>query len=206
MMTVGNLEHERNENSRLFTEVYNLRQDNELLTLEIQNLQRQISALELLADSDTLTPLPNRRFFQRELARVIEHVAAGHSQAALLFVDVDGLKKINDHHGHLAGDAALIHVAKLLRKTARPQDTVARLGGDEFAVIMAPVTDLEVSGQIDAVRRVIGNTHLMLDSERVDVKISAGFTMIAPDDSTEQAMQRADAAMYMVKRDQASAR
>ena len=104
----------------------------DLLSLESQ--------LTEIANRDDLTQLRNRRFFYGQLQEELRRSAEAKRPTAILMIDVDALKAINDEFGHLAGDAALVNLAKLMAKCARPADVVARLGGDEFAILM-PKTD-----------------------------------------------------------------
>ena len=105
-----------------------LRQENAALRAHVAELEGRIEKLERLADSDTLTPLPNRRFFFRAIERAVAQHARHGTPAALLFVDLDLLKEINDAHGHSVGDQALIHTAWILREKVRGSDVVARIG------------------------------------------------------------------------------
>src|SRR6478736_3051495 len=102
----------------------------------IATLQERVEQLDRLAHQDSLIELPNRRGFLRELDRLIDRAARYGEQAAMLFVDIDGLKMINDSFGHRAGDEALIQVANLLSKGVRHSDVVARIGGDEFGILL----------------------------------------------------------------------
>ena len=111
----------------------------DLLTLESQ--------LTEIANSDDLTQLRNRRFFYGRLQEELRRSAEAKRPTALLMIDVDALKAINDEFGHLAGDAALVNLARLMTKCARPADIVARLGGDEFAILM-PKTDRRGAGAL----------------------------------------------------------
>ena len=103
-----------------------LSQENAALRARVAELETRIEKLERLADSDTLTPLPNRRFFFRAIERAVAQHARHGTPAALLFVDLDRLKEINDAHGHSTGDQALIHTAWVLREKVRGSDVVAR--------------------------------------------------------------------------------
>ena len=104
--------------------------ENQLLSSALAKMRERIEELERLVDSDTLTPLPNRRRFVREVERVALHGRRyGPSSSWVMFVDVDGLKQINDTHGHIAGGAALIHVANIRQALVRTTDVVARIGG-----------------------------------------------------------------------------
>src|SRR5260221_13697281 len=115
-----------------------------LLRGKVARLQERVEQLDQLAPQDSLIDLPNRRGFMRELERLISRVDRYGINAAMLFVDLDGLKMINDTFGHRAGDEALIQVANLLSKGVRHSDIVARIGGDEFGIL------LETSDEGDA--------------------------------------------------------
>src|SRR5881392_3220087 len=119
-------------------------EDISLLRGKVARLQERVEQLDQLAHQDSLINLPNRRGFMRELERLIARVDRYGLNAAMLFVDVDGLKIINDSFGHRAGDGALIEVASLLAKGVRHSDIVARIGGDEFGIL------LEASDENDA--------------------------------------------------------
>lgn len=114
----------------LMREVDNLR-------TELHRTKLRLADLERLADRDTLTPLYNRRAFVRELSRAMAHVERHGRPSCLVYFDLNGLKDINDRHGHGAGDAALIQVGQVLLDSTRDTDVVARLGGDEYGVILA---------------------------------------------------------------------
>ena len=106
------------------------------LRAEIERLQGRLARAERLADHDALTPLLNRRGFMRELNRALASCRRYQTGAALIYLDLDGFKGVNDRLGHAAGDAALIAVAHTLQAHIRETDAAARLGGDEFAVIL----------------------------------------------------------------------
>ena len=119
------------------------RSDAMRLAAEVERLERelavarsQMAALEARADIDPLTDLPNRRAFERELVRSLAYVKRHGTDATLLYVDLDDFKRVNDRHGHSAGDAVLRAVASVLGRHVRASDVVARIGGDEFAVLL----------------------------------------------------------------------
>src|SRR6185503_4534078 len=107
-----------------------------LLRAKVARLQETVEQLDQLAHRDSLIDLPNRRGFMRELERLIARVDRYGVNGAMLFVDLDGLKMINDTFGHRAGDEALIQVANLLASGVRHSDVVARIGGDEFGILL----------------------------------------------------------------------
>ena len=174
-----------------------LERENARLRATIAELEEQIERLERLADSDTLTPLANRRFFFRAVERAVAQLARHGTPAALLFVDLDRLKQINDEHGHGAGDEALIHTAWVLREKVRSSDLVARLGGDEFGILLeyadAAAAQEKAAALDEAVRRRPLHGHIR-------VGISVGVTALRSADTPEAALARADEAMYAAKR------
>jgi len=109
----------------------------ERLRTQVAQLQARVEQLDELAHQDSLICLPNRRGFMRALDRFIDRAKRYDEHSAMLFVDLDGLKMINDTFGHKAGDEALIQVAGLLVGGVRRSDLVARIGGDEFGILLA---------------------------------------------------------------------
>src|SRR3954454_21666826 len=107
-----------------------------LLRGKVARLQERVEQLDQLAHQDSLINLPNRRGFMRELERLIGRVDRYGINAAMLFVDLDGLKMINDTFGHRARDGALIQVATLLASVVLHSDFLARIGGDEFGTLL----------------------------------------------------------------------
>ncbi len=173
---------------------------------ENEMLKARIDELERLADTDPLTRLPNRRAFIREVERAIARVARHGPTIALMYVDVDNLKALNDAYGHSAGDAALNHIAALLRSAVRAGDLVARIGGDEFALLVEPVDTGAVQAKAAALQDAAGKSGFEWRGQPVVIGVSIGATMIAGDDGVEALVARADAAMYGAKNGQRSAR
>ena len=166
---------------------------------QVAQLQARVEQLDELAHQDTLINLPNRRGFMRELERLIDRARRyGHS-AAMLFVDLDGLKMINDTFGHRAGDEALIQVAGMLSKGVRRSDVVARIGGDEFAVLLENAN--ADSAQETAVRLedMICGCEFTHDGDALPLSVAIGVAMIDGEDEPNAVMERADAEMYRRK-------
>jgi diguanylate cyclase (GGDEF)-like protein len=147
-----------------------------------------------------LTPVLNRRAFVRELARALAFSRRYGSPAALLYVDLDGFKAVNDAHGHLAGDAALKRVAELLVANVRESDMVGRMGGDEFAVLLqqadletAKTKAVSLSGLIEA-------EPFEFQGVRVPLGGSFGVRAFDGQADAETWLGEADAAMFVRKR------
>jgi diguanylate cyclase (GGDEF)-like protein len=176
-----------------------LADQNALLSAALAEAKARLSELEQIADSDTLTPLPNRRRFLRELERVTANAKRHGTPAAVLYVDLDSLKAINDRHGHFAGDAALIHVARLLGGLIRSSDMAARIGGDEFALILDHLDHNSAIETAERIGRCIATSPLDLGGTLVKLEASIGTATVLPGDTVEDVMQRADRNMYRAK-------
>jgi diguanylate cyclase (GGDEF)-like protein len=170
-----------------------LARENAVLKAYVAELEERMKLLEQLADSDTLTPLPNRRFFFRAIERAVAQLTRHGTPSALLFVDMDNLKAINDGRGHAAGDEALVQVAMTLREKIRSGDVVARIGGDEFGVLLEY---LEPDAAIEKAR-LLG---LAITELSMGFSVSIGVTALLPEDTPDSALTRADARMYEAKR------
>src|SRR6202011_3227196 len=153
------------------------------------------------ATHDALTGLPNRTFFQERLAATLEH-ARSHPDSvyAVLFVDLDEFKSINDSLGHMAGDGLLSVVGERMRATIGEDDFIARIGGDEFAVLLAHRRDL---GQVEDCVETIQNAlvaPMLVDSRAVYNTASIGIAVIEPtEERIEEVLRNADTAMYHAK-------
>ena len=170
-----------------------------LLRAKVARLQERVEQLDQLAHQDSLINLPNRRGFMRELERLIARVDRYGINAAMLFVDLDGLKMINDTFGHRAGDEALIQVAGLLSKGVRHSDVVARIGGDEFGILIECAD--EAAAQETAARLIdqISACEFLHEGEALPLSVAIGVGMIDSLDTAEAVMERADEAMYRRK-------
>jgi diguanylate cyclase (GGDEF)-like protein len=165
----------------------------------IAQLQERVAQLDLLAHEDSLVELPNRRGFMRSLERVIERVNRYDEQAALLFVDLDGLKLINDTFGHQAGDKALIKVARILVDGVRKSDVVARLGGDEFAILLDHVDETAALETVSRLAELIAGSEFTHGGKTLPLSVAIGAAVIHGDDTPESAIARADMEMYRRK-------
>ncbi|MDP1534038.1 MAG: diguanylate cyclase, partial [Rubrivivax sp.] len=153
-----------------------------------------------LANFDTLTGLPNRRQLIWRAERALEHARRSQHQFAMLLIDLDRFKIINDTLGHQAGDQLLVQVAERLTKAVRDSDVVARLGGDEFVVVLTDIdTPVDAAHVADKIVRSIGLPYL-IDAEELRTSPSIGIC-IFPDDAGEgqDLLKKADVAMYHAK-------
>ena len=166
---------------------------------KIAQLQERIEQLDMLAHEDSLVELPNRRGFMRALERMIDRVNRYDEKAGLLFVDVDGLKLINDTFGHQAGDEALIQVARLLVGGVRKSDIVARLGGDEFAILLGHANEDSARDTAGRLVDMIAASKFMHDGKALPLSVAIGSGAIHSDDTAEAALARADQEMYRRK-------
>lgn len=169
---------------------------------DISEQKKRETVLEEMAFKDPLTGLPNRALFVDRLDRELKSAERYKTTSALLFLDLDKFKEINDTHGHDAGDDLLVEVANRLRNSVRKSDTVARLAGDEFVIIVAHIQSADDA--ISAANKVLNSLKIpvVIDDELMTVGISIGIAMI-PDDGDNQIdiMKAADLAMYAAKRD-----
>jgi diguanylate cyclase (GGDEF)-like protein/PAS domain S-box-containing protein len=155
--------------------------------------------LRHMAFHDPLTLLPNRNLFNDRVQQALDRSARHSASVAVMFVDLDNFKNINDSLGHEMGDNLLVAVAERLRRVVRPSDTVARLGGDEFAVLLE---DFKTAQDLSALAvRMIDslNVPVFLASKHVTVTGSIGIAIAAEGDKTQDIMRNADVAMYRAK-------
>jgi diguanylate cyclase (GGDEF)-like protein/PAS domain S-box-containing protein len=167
---------------------------------DITDRKRLDGELERLATRDDLTGLHNRRFFERALDEQLRRVERYRERAAVLVLDLDDFKSVNDTLGHHAGDQLLKHVGNVVSERLRSSDVLARLGGDEFAVLL-PHADYEsAAGVAAALQGEFARQPARIDGHDIVAISSIGVAVLAADDSAEDALRRADRAMYRAKR------
>lgn len=178
-----------------------LRQAGENLTLQQENnmLRARVAELEALVVRDTLTPLYNRRHFTDIIDRWIWRAHRYNGHYGLLFIDVDGMKQINDTHGHAAGDAVLIAVAKTLQSSVRRSDIAARISGDEFALLLENIEADELPEKAQSIAKSISRLSIPFEGITLKTSISVGYTKIIGGLSVATLLSRADKSMYGVK-------
>ncbi|WP_143096351.1 diguanylate cyclase [Ectothiorhodospira mobilis] len=168
---------------------------------DISERKRLEEELRALATTDYLTGLANRRHF---LARVSEELArlSRHSdnEAAVLMLDLDHFKSVNDRYGHSAGDAVLRHFAGLLREGLRRIDLPGRVGGEEFAVLLPDAGIQDAQKMAERLRARLAQHPVAVEGACIPVTVSIGITRLRPEDpSPDEALQRADTALYRAK-------
>jgi diguanylate cyclase (GGDEF)-like protein len=165
--------------------------ENALLRASLAEARARIEALEHAAEKDPLTDLANGARFERELERVTSNAERHGTPAALVYIDLRGLKTINAKHGRLAGDAALIHVADTLTGLIRGSDVLARIGGDLFALILDHLDHDSAIDTAERLARCIAAEPVDLGPSVVPVEASVAVTAILPGDSVREVMLRA---------------
>lgn len=175
--------------------------DGGLLVARVEQLvtiKNQIDVLRAVADCDYLTGLANRRRFRAALGQEIERFRRYRVPCALLLLDIDFLKRINDAHGHSAGDTAIRSVAQHLRDASRDNDTAARLGGEEFALLLAGASEQQAAIVAERIRQAVSKTPL--EGFGAVVTVSLGLAACPSHAITERLVYAAsDAALYRAK-------
>lgn len=170
---------------------------------DISALKAHQEELNRLANNDALTGLPNRHWLMHQLPIAIDRAQRSHSQMALLFIDLDNFKMVNDTLGHDKGDKLLVEAAGRLRQAVRSSDQVARLGGDEFTVVLEQVVTPAVVTQVaQKILQVLSEPFATLGTAAVKVSGSIGASIYPTDGMTpETLLKNADVAMYAAKAD-----
>jgi diguanylate cyclase (GGDEF)-like protein len=167
---------------------------------DVTESRQLLKRISQLAHYDTLTGLPNRALFHMRLEQTLQFARRNHKRCALLFLDMDRFKHVNDTLGHAVGDQLLRDVAQSLSLTLRASDTVARLGGDEFVVILSDLADAQAAAKVAA--DILGAVARIdrVGEHAINVSFSIGIALY-PDDATDTdgLIMRADAAMYQAK-------
>jgi diguanylate cyclase (GGDEF)-like protein len=168
----------------------------------LDQVREQREALRFMAHHDALTHLPNRVLLLERMEQMCRRAAASGTAAAVLFIDLDRFKEVNDSLGHSRGDDLLITVSKRLRANIRPEDTLARLGGDEFVVLLDAITSPAAAGAIAQQLIAAMQAPIAVDETTLYITTSIGIS-VHPTDGTEAGtlLRNADSAMYRAKKD-----
>ena len=181
-----------------------MRRERDALRRENRILKIAVAELERVSERDTLTPLFNRRYFltaiHQRLARFERHAET----AAVVFVDVNQLKYINDSFGHAAGDFALMEIARRLDESIRATDVAARIGGDEFGLILDQSSEEGARAQIARLGDVLTAAPAEYDGHRIALSACFGIAMLQSGMNESDILAAADRDMYRNKQGQGS--
>jgi diguanylate cyclase (GGDEF)-like protein len=169
------------------------------LRRELARAQRQIEELQASADTDFLLGIPNRRGFEHELTRALAYIKRYRASGALIVLDVDRLKPINDAFGHAAGDQVLKVIAAVLLSQVRSSDVVGRLGGDEFALLLWNLSETDAKAKAAALEQAIDGLTFEFQGTTITAGASAGVALLGSHAEADRALEEADSAMYVRK-------
>jgi diguanylate cyclase (GGDEF)-like protein/PAS domain S-box-containing protein len=166
--------------------------------VDVTDAKEAERALTHLASHDPLTGLANRTLLRRRIDEVVSQARRSGRTGAVLFVDLDHFKEVNDLHGHLVGDEVLAMVARRVQAAVRTTDTVGRIGGDEFVVVTYPVSLSEAEQMAVRIARLLGE-RIHVGDVSAQVEASIGLVLVTGAVEPLEVLRRADAAMYRVK-------
>lgn len=181
-------------------EIARLRAEVEALRAISAELEKRAEAAEAAAEHDVLTPVLNRRGFVAAMTRTMAYCTRYKVPAALLYLDLDGFKGVNDHLGHAAGDAALVRVAEIMLENVRATDAVGRLGGDEFAVLLLNAGLDEGREKAASLKVALETADFTWEGRKAHLDGSFGVRAFAGHTDVEAWLAEADAAMWVRKR------
>ena len=169
------------------------------LRAQLALAQTRIGQLEASADTDFLLGILNRRGFERELHRSVAYIKRYQASGAIIVLDVDRLKPINDAFGHAAGDEVLKAVVAVLLRHVRASDVIGRLGGDEFALLLWNLSETDARAKAASLEQTIDALSFAFSGRTVSAGASAGIAVLGPHAEAGRALEQADSAMYVRK-------
>jgi len=181
------------------TGLANARSEVRRLRQELARARAEVEQLKAAAETDFLLDILNRRGFERELSRSLAFIKRYSARGALLVLDVDRLKPINDAFGHAAGDHVLKAIAKALLSQVRASDVIGRLGGDEFAVLLWNLSETDARAKAAALEEAIDALRFSFAGSAVRTGASVGIAILDSHSQTRTALDQADSAMYVRK-------
>lgn len=176
-----------------------LADENALLRASLAELRARLDEMEQASERDSLTGLPNRPSFLRALERAVGNANRHGTPAALLMLDINGLAAINEGHGQIAGDAALIHIGKQVSGLIRGGDYAARVGDDEFAIILDHLDTDSAIETSERISRYIADHPLDLGAHALSVRVSIGLATIMRGDTSTEVLHRGEVTMNKAK-------
>jgi diguanylate cyclase (GGDEF)-like protein len=169
------------------------------LRTQLAKALARIDELQASADTDFLLDIPNRRGFERELNRSIAYIKRYQASGALIVLDVDRLKPINDAFGHAAGDQVLKAIVAVLLRQVRSSDVIGRLGGDEFALLLWNLSETDARAKAASLEQAVDRLTFVFRGRTVAAGASAGVAILGPHAEAGRALEEADSAMYVRK-------
>jgi diguanylate cyclase (GGDEF)-like protein len=182
--------------------IYQLK--NRALQEEIETRKQAQAAAELQASTDPLTGLHNRREFYRQAEEYLTNAVHDETGLAILMLDLDNFKKINDSYGHAAGDSVLVHISSRLRRFLRGKDLIGRIGGEEFCILLPAVASVTARSIAERIRKGMENQPFRVNETSLIVTVSLGLSAYAPGDigstpTINELIKHADQALYEAK-------
>ena len=162
--------------------------------------ERLEKRLRLIANSDALTNVLNRRGFQKLSERLLLRANRDQTPSAVLLMDLDHFKSINDRHGHDTGDRIICLFAEVAARATRPSDLLARYGGEEFCALLTNTTEVQAKAIAERLRSDFAAASIDLDGLSIGTTVSIGVAKVELQEAVDQALNRADAALYLAKK------
>ena len=181
-------------------ELTDLRQRTEEKQAEMARLQQELDRVSAQARHDPLTGSLNRKGLDEAMERELARARRQGTPLCLALLDVDNFKQINDRLGHDIGDAALVHLADIVREVMRPQDMLGRYGGEEFVLVLPDTTLAQGVEAMQRLQRELSTRIFLQGHEKVLITFSAGVAEIEANETSTEALRRADQGMYLAKR------
>ena len=181
-------------------ELSDLRQRTEEKQAEMARLQQELDRVSAQARHDPLTGTLNRKGLDEVMERELARARRQGTPLCFALLDVDNFKQINDTLGHETGDAALVHLADVVREVMRPQDMLARYGGEEFVLVLPDTTLVKGMDAMQRLQRELSTRFFLQGPEKVLITFSAGVAEIESGETSTEALRRADQGMYLAKR------
>ncbi len=180
-------------------ELLTSRQQAQVAEQRVHELEGELERVSGQVREDQLTGALNRRGMEDAMEREIARAKRSKKPLCVAVLDVDNFKRLNDTYGHSAGDAALVHLAKVIKHTVRPTDVIARFGGEEFVIILTETGQSEAVKVTERLQRELTRRFFLHNNERLLITFSAGVAEYRQGDTDESLFQRADKAMYQAK-------